>query len=240
MKRKNNKGILVDGSLRSAGVTFFTRNGQTVVRTSASMQPERRTLAQFESRERMAHTLSLWHYLHDTCVPLFTLGLQPRSDFFALAAKLPALYLTQREHAAGAALLVPGIPVSSGTLPDIGYRLGTHDGQPALLTDMAARGLNPAADRYLLVTLVQQLQQGVPHLTAASEEVAPERFVVADEGLALVDPRFGDASCGWALVRRRGDRCSTQTVVTASTLYRAWLTDEALERAAASYGGLTP
>lgn len=44
---------------------------------------------------------------------------------------------------------------------------------------------------------------------------------------------------GWALVRVIGDRCSPQTIQTRCTLYQQYMTDEALQRAAKSYGGIT-
>ena len=44
---------------------------------------------------------------------------------------------------------------------------------------------------------------------------------------------------GWALVRVIGDRCSPQTIQTRCTLYQQYMTDEALQRAVKSYGGIT-
>lgn len=44
---------------------------------------------------------------------------------------------------------------------------------------------------------------------------------------------------GWAIVRVAGDQCSPQTIVTRCTLYQQYMTEEALQRAAKSYGGLT-
>ena len=44
---------------------------------------------------------------------------------------------------------------------------------------------------------------------------------------------------GWALVRIVGDQCSPQTIVTRCTLYQQYMTEEALQTAAKSYGGLT-
>ena len=57
--------------------------------------------------------------------------------------------------------------------------------------------------------------------------------------LALVDNEFADDMKGWALVRVSDDRCSPQTIVTRCTLYQQYTTEEALEKAADSYGGLT-
>jgi hypothetical protein len=43
---------------------------------------------------------------------------------------------------------------------------------------------------------------------------------------------------GWALVRLRGRYCSPQSIVTRCKLYEQYITEEALEEAAKSYGGL--
>lgn len=238
MNKKNKQGIMVDGRIKSAGVTFFTRGGKTIVRSATSRQPKRRTENQFIKREGFAHNLSLWNSLSDTCGPLLTARSRPYDCFMSLAAKLPAVYLTQRENASGIALLMPGIPVSCGTLTDIGYSLGEVRVSPALLTDLQAADLG-RDDSLLLVTLRQIVGYGVPRLEVRQRVVTTADFTVVEGRLALVDDIFADTSRGWALVRRRGDSCSSQTVITAATLYRDYQTHEALLRAAESYGGLT-
>ena len=50
---------------------------------------------------------------------------------------------------------------------------------------------------------------------------------------------FADEMKGWALVKVVDDRCSSQSIVTHCTLYQQYTTEDALERAADSYGGLT-
>ena len=180
-------------------------------------------------RERLSHNRRLWIAVRAT-------GLIDYRRFCSLAAKLPALYLTQGEHYDGYTLLLPGIPVSCGTLPDIGQRLGSVDGRPALLTDLAPSFLD--GDRLTLVVLEQVNPSGrQPRLAASAADVTG--WTLHDGCVALVDDRFSDDRYGWALVRRRRQLCSTQTAVTAATAYRQYLTSEALERAAASYGGLT-
>lgn len=227
----NKKGIFVNGSIRSAGVTFYTKKGQTIIRASQSRQPVRRTLAQFDIREGRAHANHLWQTVNP-------LGLITYAQFCRLVAKLPALYLTREEHSKGYTLLLPGIPVACGTLPDIQQRLGQVDGTAALLTDLDPTLLSPA-DRFTLVE-VEQVWFGVqPRLAAATEEIAQPAFDRVEGRLALVGDRYGEADRGWTLVRRRHKLCSTQTVVTAATAYQAYLTEEARQRAASSYGGLT-
>ena len=230
MERK--QGILANARIKKAGITIYTRKGQSVIRAAMSNQPPRRTLAQFEVRERMGHNRRLYDVAK-------RLGLLSQSQFHSLAAKLPALYLTREEHYRGYTLLLPGIPVACGTLPDIGCRLGTVGGQPALLTDLSP-ALLARGERLALVTLEQVAYGGKPQLAAARADVPLADFTLVDGTLALVDSRFADERLGWALVRCRGGLCSTQTVVTAATRYRLYLGPDALQRAAASYGGLTP
>jgi hypothetical protein len=54
-----------------------------------------------------------------------------------------------------------------------------------------------------------------------------------------VDNEFSDEMKGWALVRMDGDRCSSQGIVTHCTYYERFTTEEAMQKAAESYGGLT-
>ena len=60
-----------------------------------------------------------------------------------------------------------------------------------------------------------------------------------DGRLALVGDEFADEMKGWALVKVIDDRCSPQTIVTRCTIYQQYTTEDALEKAADSYGGLT-
>lgn len=50
--------------------------------------------------------------------------------------KLPVTYLTKLERNLGGSVMVPGMPVSDGMLPDIEYRLGEVEGRPAMLTSL--------------------------------------------------------------------------------------------------------
>ena len=70
-------------------------------------------------------------------------------------------------------------------------------------------------------------------------EVAWEEMSFVDEHYVLKDDAFADDILGWALVLIKGERCSPQTIVTRCTLYQQYTTEEALEKAADSYGGLT-
>ena len=54
-----------------------------------------------------------------------------------------------------------------------------------------------------------------------------------------IEWRYADDMKGWALVKVMDDRCSRQTIVTRCTLCQRYMTEDALEVAADSYGGLT-
>lgn len=70
-------------------------------------------------------------------------------------------------------------------------------------------------------------------------EVMPTELTETSDGLALVSDEFIDDMKGCALVHVRGAHCSTQTAVTRCTYYKQFTTEDALQEAAASYGGLT-
>ena len=57
--------------------------------------------------------------------------------------------------------------------------------------------------------------------------------------LALVGPRFADPMLGFGIVRLKNGHASPQHVVTRCTYYERYTTEEALQAAAKSYGGLT-
>ena len=72
MKNKNvPKGLLMTGSFRRAGMTFYLRNGDVVGRVSKSQEKRSNTLGQFVARQKMRHTVALWQML-TWCKPLFT------------------------------------------------------------------------------------------------------------------------------------------------------------------------
>ena len=64
-------------------------------------------------------------------------------------------------------------------------------------------------------------------------------MIVVDGLYVLKCEEFSYDMKGWALVDVINDRCSSQTIVTNCTLYHQYTTEEALEEAAESYGGLT-
>lgn len=237
MARQKTTGLLVNGSVKTAGVTFYTKNGKTIVRSSFSMQPERRSKAQFDVRMRIKHTAALWQVVMLLDNPRFHGGATTYARFASLAFRLPVVYLPSRGPSSTGALLLPDMPMSDGTLPQVKQWLGETNGQNALLTNLRPSDLN-RDDQLLLYTIRQHVLGTCPVLSIDERMVGLDEFAMVDGCLALVDEMFADNMCGWALVRVNGDRCSSQTAVTRCTYYQQFTTEEALQEALESYGGL--
>ena len=135
--------------------------------------------------------------------------------------------------------LMPGIPVSDGVLPIIKQELGEVDGRPALITDLKVSDRTHHANLWLY-TAVQEMENDVlPRVRFSMRKVSWWDMAVVEDRLALVGEEFADEMKGWALVKVMDDRCSRQTIVTRCTLYQRYMTEDALEVASDSYGGLT-
>ena len=152
-----------------------------------------------------------------------------------LANRMPAVYVTDEEAKRSLAFLMPGIPVSEGTLPPVQQSLGEVNGVAALLTDLKLVSIKPS-DAFWLYTAEQRLD--TIQVYFKMREVKVSEMTQTEEGLALVGEEFGDDNKGWALVHVKKDRCSTQSIITRCTLYRQRTTEEALEAAIQSYGKL--
>lgn len=232
MKKKNSpKGLLMTGSFRRAGMTFYMRNGDIVARVSKSMEKRSNSLGQFVSRQKMRHTVALWHAL-TLCKPMFTQHKTAYQGFISMANRLPVVYVPKT--GSDASLLLPEIPVSEGTLPMVSQRL---EGS-ALLTNLKAIDLG-RGEELLLYTAEQLVDGRTPRVRFSVRTVARSEMTEVEGCLALTSEEFADAMKGWALVRVDGERCSTQAIVTRCTYYQQFTTDAALQAAAKSYGGLT-
>lgn len=97
----------------------------------------------------------------------------------------------------------------------------------------------PDDERLLLYTDVQETAGLAPRVRFSMMEVSRTDMTAVDGHLSLVNTVFADDMKGWTLVRVVGNRCSPQSIVTRCTLYQQFTTEEALETAADSYGGLT-
>ena len=126
---------------------------------------------------------------------------------------------------------MPDIPVSDGTLPVVKQWLGEAGGTAALLTNLKATDLKHG-EELVLYAAEQRIEGKTPRMRLVTvRKVSLSEMTEVEGCLALTGEEFGD--------EMKGDRCSTQTIVTRCTYYQQFTTDEALKTAAKSYGGLT-
>lgn len=237
MKIKQPKiGVEIIGRIPSLGVTKYVRNGSVVTRVSTSDGRRSNSLKQFVQRQRMRHSIAVWKALKP-CQPLFTNGKTNYNGFITLANRLPVVFVPKFWDDC-AALLMPDIPVSEGTLLPIKQQIGMVDGTPALMTNLKATEWGQP-ERWMLYTAEQLEGDTIPMVRFKVREVPLDEFTEVDGCLALVDNEFSNEMKGWALVRRDGDRCSSQGIVTRCNYYERFTTEEAMQKAAESYGGLT-
>ena len=237
MKKKDttSKGLMLVGSLRTSGVTVYMKQGKLVTRSSNSNEKRSNTLPQFIQRQKMRHSVQLWKMLK-FCETMFTQRPTAYNNFMSLANRMPVVYV-ERILMDQASFLMPGIPVSDGTLPAVQQQLGEVDGTPALITNLQY-GEHFFNEKLWLYTAEQNME-GVPRVRFSKRDVSRSEMAVVDGHLALVGEEFADEMKGWALVRVADNRCSPQTIVTRCTLYQQYTTEEALQTAAKSYKGLT-
>lgn len=238
MKKKDKAGLgmMIPKRMHIAGMTFYLRNGQLVGRESYTPQKRSRTLPQFIQRQKMRHTTALWKMLR-YCDLMFTERRTTYQNFATLANHLPAVYVT-KGLMDQASFLMPGIPMSDGILPMVKQELGEVDGVPALITDLKYG--NPRFHEKLwLYTAEQEMEDPLPRVRFSKRDVSWSEMTVVDGHFVLKSEEFADEMKGWALVRVLDNHCSPQTIVTRCTLYQQYTTQEALQKAAESYGGLT-
>ena len=235
-KESTSKGLMLIGSLRKAGVTTYMKQGKMITRVSNSDERRSNTLPQFVQRQKMRHTTALWKMLK-WCETMFTERQTAYSNFASLANRLPVVYVT-KVLMDQASFLMPGIPVSDGKLPAINEQLGEVDGTAALMTDLKGEAWDYQS-KLLLYTAEQHIENNLPRVRFSMREVSWEEMSFVDGHYVLKGETFADDMKGWALVLVKGERCSPQTIVTRCTLYQQYTTEEALEKAVDSYGGLT-
>lgn len=230
-------GLLLGGSLKQSGVTFYLRGGRVVARTAHSDEKRSNTRGQFDARQRMKHTVALWKEMR-YCDPMFAGGKSVYARFASLANRLPVVYLPSRGEKSVASLLMPGMPISDGVLPAIDEWLGTVNGRGALLTSLKASDIK-RGDTLRLYTVVQAMNGEAPSVRISYRIVNADELVEADGQLALVADEFLDTMRGWALVLVNEDRCSSQNLVTKSTYYELFTTEKAMLESVKTYGGLS-
>ena len=234
MGKRQTKGLSLIGRLPQSGITIYEKQGKTIVRTAHnSSKPRRCTLKQFVQRQRMRHSIALWHAL-SLCKTMFTEHQSAYSGFVALANRLPAVFVDKNAAQSYASFLMPDIPVSEGKLLTMKQWLGEVDGVAALIADLQKKDLSHGLKLWLY-SAEQHVEYGTPRVFFQFREVKNNELVETTGGLALVDNEFADDNRGWALVLTDGKRCSSQGIVTRCTLYKQYTTQEALLAAAKSH-----
>lgn len=235
MGTRQNKGLSLIGRLPQSGITVYEKQGKTIVRTAHnSSKPRRCTLKQFVQRQRMRHSIALWHALSRCKTTMFTEHQSAYSGFVALANRLPAVFVDKDTAQNYASFLMPDIPVSEGKLLSVKQRLGEVDGVAAFIIDLQKKDLNRNLKLWLYAA-EQHVEYSTPRVYFHFREVKIEELVETTGGLALVGDEFADDNRGWALVLTDGKRCSSQGIVTRCTLYKQYTTQEALLAAAQSH-----
>ena len=230
-------GVEIIGKIPSLGVTRFIRNGAVVTRVSTSEGRRSNSRSQFIQRQRMRHSIALWKEL-SPWASMFTEGKTAYHRFLSLANRLPVVFLPKNKDSVEGSLLMPGIPVSEGNLLPLQLQLDEVDGIPALFTNRKADELR-SHEVFLLYTAEQQFhREDCPKVVFKMREVKRDEFNLVDGCLALLDKDFANEMQGWSLVRVMGKNCSTQGIVTHCKYYEQFTTEEAMEEAAKSYGGL--
>ncbi|MBO7067320.1 MAG: hypothetical protein J6W52_01375 [Bacteroidaceae bacterium] len=238
--KKDSKGLglVIPKRIRVAGTTFYVRQGQVVGCPSKRGKKKWFTLAQLKQRLKMRHSTALWKMLK-LCDVMFTERRNACQNFMSLANRqLPVVYVPDDGIMSHASFLMPNIPVSDGTLPMVKLELGEVDGMPALITDLKTWE-EALYERFLFYTAVQSMEGNMPRVRFSMREISRSDMTAVDGHYVLMDEEFADEMKGWALVHVINDRCSPQGIVTRCTFYKRYTTDEALEIATESYGGLT-
>ena len=221
------------GRSPQAGFTFYEKQGKRIMRVAHNNKQHRCTLKQFIQRQRMRHSIALWHTL-SWCDTMFTEHQSAYSGFVSLANRLQAVFVDTDLAMHNASFLMPDIPVSEGTLLPIKQYLGEVNGVAALITNLTKNDIRQGEILYLY-TAEQKNENNYPHVNFEVRKLTKSKFTETENGLALVGEDFANTNKGWALVLVKGKRCSSQGIVTRCTLYQQYTTQEAMISAAKSH-----
>lgn len=239
---------------RIGQMTAYTRNGKKYLRVAHTRQPRRLSRKQLMVRERQGHNNALWRALKATNQVYIEGGDNTTYNrFMSLNTASPVPYLGKMQYHSGNALLLPNMLLSYGPLKPISYQFVEVDGRQALFTDLTKQEVRN--DSILLFVLRQKvithqdwydqfyLKIDVETLTPDDFTIVPSTLLTPYKGkdgcLVLVGERYDDPMMGFGLVRVKDGHASHQRVVTNCTYYERYTTEEALQAAADSYGGLT-
>ncbi len=149
------------GRIQGKGVTFYRRGGETYARISTRKAPNRQSVKQFINREKMRHSIALWHCFYSSDKPLMeTSGnLTAYNAFLRANSALPTVYLTKQQARQGAALLMQGMVVSEGRLPAVEYDFAVlESGERVVLTNLLT-GIDESETQELTIGCNDDLRQ---------------------------------------------------------------------------------
>ena len=149
------------GRIQGKGVTFYRRGGKTYARISTRKAPNRQSVKQFINREKMRHSIALWHCFYSSDKPLMeTSGsLTAYNAFLRANSALPTVYFTKQQARQGAALLMPGLVVSEGRLPAVEYDFAVlESGERVVLTNLLT-GIDESETQELTIGCNDDLRQ---------------------------------------------------------------------------------
>ena len=154
MGKVQNKSFGFTGRIRGMGVTFYQRGGKTIARISTREVPNRQSMNQFKTREKMRHSIALWKSFYSPYKPLMTTsdGTIAYNAFLRANSVLPTVFFTKQQARQGAALLMPGMVVSEGRLPAVEYDFATlPSGERVVVTNLLT-GIDAEVTQSLTIT----------------------------------------------------------------------------------------
>ena len=161
MAKSKNNTLGFTGRIPGAGVTFYRLGGKTYARISTRTAPNMQSVKQFINREKMRHSISLWHCFYSSDKPLMeTSGnLTAYNAFLRANSALPTVYLTKQQARQGAALLIPGMVVSEGQLPKVEYDFAVLAGGERVVLTNLLTGIDAAETQELTIGCNDDLRQ---------------------------------------------------------------------------------
>lgn len=153
MAKVQNKSFLITGRIAGLGVTYYQRRGRTYARISTRNTPSYQSVKQFEVREKMRHSIALWNCFKTPYKPLMDKGESwgAYNAFLKANARLPTVYLPKTWAAQGAALLIDGMVVSTGSLPEVKYGFATSAGGGRVVQTNLSTGVDADLEQPLSI-----------------------------------------------------------------------------------------
>ena len=223
MAKAKNTTFGFTGRIAGQGITLYRRGGKVYARISTREVPNRQSMNQFKTREKMRHSIALWKSFYSPYKPLMTTsdGTIAYNAFLRANSVLPTVYFTKQQAVRGAALLIPGMVVSEGRLPAVEYDFASlPSGERVvvtnLLTGIDAEVTQPLviasdADLYNLLGSTRRNPQLMPgdrvRFYRFEQQLNGDCPTVKIECCEMVldnDPRHNPALRGWQFYSHEG------------------------------------